>query len=163
MFAATGGFLAGMIAMALLMVAFRGLPALAATQQLYRIAGGDVGRERRGSEARNRARPSDRPVRQAEEDLRTRRLEVPIAGVAPTGLPDTFDQQRDGPGPHAALDLPAPRNTPVVAVEDGTIARLYEGTEGGIAVYQFDPERRPTRTTTRIWIATPTGLAKGSR
>ena len=39
------------------------------------------------------------------------------------------------------MDLPAPKNTPVVAVEDGTIARLYEGTEGGIAVYQYESER----------------------
>ena len=33
----------------------------------------------------------------------------------------------------------APRHTPVVAVEDGTIARLFLSDAGGITVYQFDP------------------------
>ena len=139
-FAATGGFLAGMIAMALLMVAFRGLPA-PAPQRSSAVSSPvtSVAECRAGEPTRPQPAEAIALVRQAEEDLRTRRLEVPIAGVDRRALPDTFAEQRDGPGPHAALDLPAPRNTPVVAVEDGTIARLYEGTEGGIAVYQFDP------------------------
>ncbi len=33
----------------------------------------------------------------------------------------------------------APRNTPVVAIEDGTIAKLFYGANGGITLYQFDP------------------------
>jgi peptidoglycan LD-endopeptidase LytH len=39
---------------------------------------------------------------------------------------------------HEALDILAPRNTPVLAVEDGTIARLFYSKAGGITVYQFD-------------------------
>ena len=33
----------------------------------------------------------------------------------------------------------APRNTPVLAVEDGTIAKLFLSDAGGITIYQFDP------------------------
>jgi peptidoglycan LD-endopeptidase LytH len=138
-FAATGGFLGGMIATALLMVAFRGLPAPAPLSSS--TISSPVTPVESAAPVNDATEPAEATglVRQAEEELRTRRLEVPIPGVRRRALPNTFDEQRDGPGPHAALDLPAPRNTPVVAVEDGTIARLYEGTEGGLAVYQFDP------------------------
>ena len=37
------------------------------------------------------------------------------------------------------MDLLAPRHTPVVAVEAGIIARLFNSKAGGITVYQFDP------------------------
>ena len=40
---------------------------------------------------------------------------------------------------HEAIDILAPRHTPVVAVEDGTIAKLFNSKAGGITVYQFDP------------------------
>ena len=43
---------------------------------------------------------------------------------------------------HEALDILAPRNTPVVAVEDGTIAKLFISKAGGITIYQFDPGQR---------------------
>ena len=33
----------------------------------------------------------------------------------------------------------APTGTPVVAVEDGTVARLFTSKAGGLTVYQFDP------------------------
>jgi len=40
---------------------------------------------------------------------------------------------------HEALDVLAPRNTPVLAVEDGTVARLFLSDAGGITIHQFDP------------------------
>ena len=36
----------------------------------------------------------------------------------------------------------APRNTPVHAVENGTIAKLFTSKAGGLTIYQFDPDRR---------------------
>ena len=33
----------------------------------------------------------------------------------------------------------APRHTPVVAVDAGIIARLFNSKAGGITIYQFDP------------------------
>jgi murein DD-endopeptidase MepM/ murein hydrolase activator NlpD len=40
---------------------------------------------------------------------------------------------------HEALDILAPRDTPVLAVEDGTVAKLFSSVPGGLTVYQFDP------------------------
>ena len=62
---------------------------------------------------------------------------------------------------HEAIDILAPRNTPVIAVEDGTIASCSTARRGGITVYQFDPDRRRTPTTTPTWSATPTGCEEG--
>ena len=35
----------------------------------------------------------------------------------------------------------APAGTPVVAVEDGTVARLFTSKAGGLTIYQFDPSQ----------------------
>jgi len=40
---------------------------------------------------------------------------------------------------HEAIDILAPRNTPVLAVEDGTVAKLFLSKAGGNTIYQFDP------------------------
>lgn len=74
------------------------------------------------------------------ELLRDRELEVPVEGIDGDDLHDTFSDRRGVGRTHEALDIMAPRGTPVVAVEDGTIAKLFlsEG-GGGITIYQFDP------------------------
>ena len=72
-------------------------------------------------------------------DLRGRQLTVPVEGVARTQLVQTFKDPRSGSRVHEAIDILAPRNTPVLAVEDGTIARLFSSRAGGITVYQYDP------------------------
>ena len=56
-------------------------------------------------------------------------------------LRDSFNETR-GSAHHDAIDIMAPRNTPVLAVEDGTIARLFERKAGGTTVYQLDPAIR---------------------
>ena len=43
---------------------------------------------------------------------------------------------------HEAIDILAPRGTPVKAVEDGRIARLFFSKAGGTTIYQFDPTER---------------------
>ena len=73
--------------------------------------------------------------------LAVQQLIVPIKGVARAALRDTYHETRPH-GPHEALDIHAPRGTPVVAVGDGTIVKLFRSVFGGITVYQFDPERR---------------------
>ncbi len=73
------------------------------------------------------------------DDLLRRDLEIPVEGIKAAQLTDTFNEKRGGERVHEALDILAPRNTPVKAVEDGTIARLFESKAGGTTIYQFDP------------------------
>lgn len=76
------------------------------------------------------------------EDLARRDLEMPVEGVRPDQLVRSFEDRRSGEREHQALDILAPRNTPVKAVEDGKIARLFESKAGGTTIYQFDPSER---------------------
>ena len=71
-------------------------------------------------------------------ELRGRRLTLPVEGVRADQLVDTFDATRAG-GTHEALDILAPRGTPVLAVEDGHVEKLFLSKPGGITIYQFDP------------------------
>jgi septal ring factor EnvC (AmiA/AmiB activator) len=72
--------------------------------------------------------------------LRARQLAVPVLGVAREDLRDSFDDPR-GAHRHEGLDVPASAWTPVVAVDDGTVAQLFVSVAGGITVYQFDPTK----------------------
>jgi peptidoglycan LD-endopeptidase LytH len=70
-------------------------------------------------------------------------LLIPVHGVAPSALHDTFAEARaGGTRPHDAIDIMAPRGTPVVAVDDGRIAKLFTSERGGLTVYQFDASER---------------------
>lgn len=75
----------------------------------------------------------------AEALLRTRRLAVPVAGVDRSALHDTFGDARSAGRRHDAIDIAAPRGTPVYAVDDGTIVKLFRSIPGGLTIYQFDP------------------------
>jgi len=75
-------------------------------------------------------------------ELRERHLEIPVRGVVRGKLVDSFNDVRDGTRKHEAIDILAPRNTPILAVEDGTIARLFLSKAGGTTIYQFDPAIR---------------------
>lgn len=72
--------------------------------------------------------------------LRSRNLQIPVEAVKSPQLTDTYEQARDkGARSHEALDIMAARGTPVRAVEDGKVAKLFLSVPGGITVYQFDP------------------------
>jgi len=75
-------------------------------------------------------------------DLARRDLEMPVEGVKQEQLVRSFDQERSGARSHQAIDILAPRNTPVNAVEDGKIVRLFKSKAGGTTIYQFDPSER---------------------
>jgi peptidoglycan LD-endopeptidase LytH len=78
----------------------------------------------------------------AVDELRGRRLTVPVEGIDRAKLVQSFQDPRSGARTHEAIDILAPRNTPVLAVEDGTIARLFMSRAGGITLYQYDPDQK---------------------
>jgi len=69
---------------------------------------------------------------------------VPIDGTDVAKWQGQFDEPRDQGGrAHEAVDILAPRNTPIRAVEDGTISKLFFSKGGGgNTIYQFDPSGR---------------------
>lgn len=72
--------------------------------------------------------------------LAARDLVVPVAGIAPSTLADHYDDAR-GSRVHEAIDIMAPTGRPVVAVDDGRIAKLFTSRGGGgLTIYHFDPQ-----------------------
>jgi murein DD-endopeptidase MepM/ murein hydrolase activator NlpD len=65
---------------------------------------------------------------------------MPLSGIDPRKLSDTFNGMR-GSHRHDALDIPAVRGTPVLAVAQGNVAKLFNSKDGGLTVYQFDDTR----------------------
>ncbi|HEX2191341.1 MAG TPA: M23 family metallopeptidase [Longimicrobiaceae bacterium] len=69
-------------------------------------------------------------------------LLIPVAGVEPDELRDSFHADRSGGREHQAIDIHAPEGTPVLAAADGTILKLQRGSRGGITVYQLGGDGR---------------------
>jgi murein DD-endopeptidase MepM/ murein hydrolase activator NlpD len=78
------------------------------------------------------------PEPSSSGELKDRDLLIPVDGVKPEQLTRQFSDER-GNRRHEAIDILAPRNTPVRAVESGRIARLFYSKAGGNTIYQFDP------------------------
>lgn len=72
------------------------------------------------------------------DDLIAKHLIIPVRGIEAKALRPQFSDSR-GAHSHEAIDIIAPRGAPVVAVEDGRIAKLFLSKPGGITIYQFDP------------------------
>jgi peptidoglycan LD-endopeptidase LytH len=70
--------------------------------------------------------------------LRSRGLRLPVERFDLARLVDNFAEKR-GARVHEAIDMLAPRGTPVVAVDDGMVRKLFTSVPGGLTVYQFDP------------------------
>jgi peptidoglycan LD-endopeptidase LytH len=70
-------------------------------------------------------------------------LVLPVAGVSTRDLRDSFEQPRSDGRHHEAIDILAPRGTPVFAAVDGTIRKLFTSGAGGLTIYEFDvPQNR---------------------
>ena len=79
----------------------------------------------------------------AVTELRRHALRLPIDEAKVAAMEGGFAEARRGePHGHEAVDILAPRNTSVRAVEDGKIAKLFTSKAGGITIYQFDPSER---------------------
>jgi murein DD-endopeptidase MepM/ murein hydrolase activator NlpD len=69
-------------------------------------------------------------------------LLIPVQGVPASSLVDTYSQARGQGRRHDAIDIMAPRGTPVVAVADGVVMKLFQSERGGITLYELAPDRR---------------------
>ena len=65
-------------------------------------------------------------------------LRLPVEGAHIPDLKDNFAETRGGKRQHEAIDILAPRGTPVVAAVDGTVAKLFTSQQGGLTIYEFD-------------------------
>jgi peptidoglycan LD-endopeptidase LytH len=70
-------------------------------------------------------------------------LLLPVQGIEPSALHDTYNEQRGGgTRPHEALDIPAPRGTPVLSATGGRVLKLFDSKAGGKMVYAADSSER---------------------
>ena len=76
-----------------------------------------------------------------EAALAVKSLIIPVEGVDPSRVRDSYTAARGG-RTHDAVDIMAPRGTPVIAADSGTIVRLRNNEAGGITIYQLDSEER---------------------
>jgi len=74
--------------------------------------------------------------------LVSRHIIVPVAGADMSKVEDSFYEARDGGRTHRAIDILAPRNTPILAADDGKIIRMTTSELGGISMYTVDPDAR---------------------
>jgi len=66
---------------------------------------------------------------------------MPVTAARPMDLRDNFVEPR-GSRLHEAIDILAPRGTPVVAVDEGRVVKLFTSKQGGLTVYQFDRDEK---------------------
>jgi peptidoglycan LD-endopeptidase LytH len=70
------------------------------------------------------------------------KLVIPVAGVRPNQLIDTFDDARSEGRVHDAIDIPAPAGTTVIAAADGEIIKLFHSERGGTTIYQLSADKK---------------------
>jgi murein DD-endopeptidase MepM/ murein hydrolase activator NlpD len=65
-------------------------------------------------------------------------LMIPVVGISANQLSDTFKDARGVGRIHDAIDIMATKGTPVLAVTDGKVVKLFNSKQGGLTIYQFD-------------------------
>ena len=79
----------------------------------------------------------------AASDIPAQSLIIPVQGVKPGQLSDTFTQAREGGlRVHDAIDIMAPRGTPVLAAAGGVIEKFFTSAAGGLTIYLRCDDRR---------------------
>jgi len=69
-------------------------------------------------------------------------LIIPVAGVRPDQLLDTFDDARSEGRVHDAIDIMAPAGTSVIAATGGKILKLFQSERGGTTIYQLSADEK---------------------
>lgn len=71
-------------------------------------------------------------------------LVVPVSGIARSQLRDSYTERRGAGGArvHEAIDIMAPRGTPVLAAADGRLLKLFNSKPGGLMIYTTDASER---------------------
>ena len=89
-------------------------------------------------------------------------LAIPVQGIKPADLVDTFTQARAGGArTHDAIDIMAAHGTPVLAAADGTVEKMFFSQGGGgITAYVRSPDQRWTYYYAHLASYAP-GLAEG--
>jgi murein DD-endopeptidase MepM/ murein hydrolase activator NlpD len=62
---------------------------------------------------------------------------APVDSLKRSELYDSFNEMHHGHR-HEAIDIMRPRGTPVLAVTDGVIRKLFFSKAGGVTIYEFD-------------------------
>ena len=86
--------------------------------------------------------PNPNPALPIPESAAPNQLIIPVAGVRPDQLHDTFSESRSEGRVHDAIDISAPLGTPVLAAADGTIVKLFYSERGGTTVYQLSSDNK---------------------
>lgn len=100
------------------------------------------------------------------EVLSSRGLVLPVDGIRPDDLVDTFEAARSEGRVHNAIDILAPRGTLVRAAVDGEVVRLFESEKGGRTIYQIGAETPSSGVRVYYYAhleAYADGLAEGQR
>jgi peptidoglycan LD-endopeptidase LytH len=88
-------------------------------------------------EDRDVARPAETPVM-----IKSDALTIPVAGLRPEQLRDTYTEARSEGRTHNALDIMASCGTPTVAATAGKIIKPFQSARGGTTIYQLGDDNR---------------------